>query len=87
MTSWTVAHQAPLSMGFSRQDYWGGLPCPFPRDLPDPGIEPMSPVYPDWQMGSLPLAPPGEAYSHHLIIFNNYMFPPNINAYPLYKYR
>ena len=41
-TLWTVAHQAPLSMGFSRQEYWSGLPCPPPGDLPDPGIEPMS---------------------------------------------
>ena len=41
-TSWTAAHQAPLSMGFSRQEYWSGLPCPSPRDLPDPGIEPAS---------------------------------------------
>ena len=39
-TLWTVAHQAPLSMRFSRQDYWSGLPCPPPRDLPNPGIEP-----------------------------------------------
>ena len=41
-TLWTVAHQAPLSMGFSRQEYWRGLPCPPPRDLPNPGIEPSS---------------------------------------------
>ena len=41
-TQWTVAYQAPLSMGFSRQEYWSGLPCPPPGDLPDPGIEPMS---------------------------------------------
>ena len=40
-TPWTVARQAPLSMGFSRQEYWSGLPCP-PGDLPDPGIEPTS---------------------------------------------
>ena len=39
---WTVARQAPLSMGFSRQEYWSGLPCPPPGDLPDPGIEPIS---------------------------------------------
>ena len=38
-TLWTVAHQAPLSMGFSRQEYWSGLPCPPPGHLPDPGIE------------------------------------------------
>ena len=41
-TLWTVAHEAPLSMGFSRQEYWSGLPCPPPGDLPDPGIEPTS---------------------------------------------
>ena len=41
-TLWTVACQAPLSMGFSRQEYWSRLPCPPPGDLPDPGIEPMS---------------------------------------------
>ena len=41
-TQWTVAHQAPPSMGFSRQEYWSGLPFPFPGDLPDPGIEPRS---------------------------------------------
>ena len=45
---WTVAHRAPLSMGFSRQEYWGGLPCPPPGDLPDAGFEPTpltSPVF------------------------------------------
>ena len=44
VTPWTVAHQAPLSMGFSRQEYWSGLPFPFPGDLPDPGIKPRSPA-------------------------------------------
>ena len=43
---WTVTHHAPLSMGFSRQEYWSGLPCPLLGDLPDPGIEPESPVSP-----------------------------------------
>ena len=43
----TVAHQAPLSMGFPRQGYWSGLPFPSPGDLPDPGIEPVSPA---WQV-------------------------------------
>ena len=42
----TVVHRAPLSMGFSRQGYWSGLPCPPPGDLPDPGIEPESLTYP-----------------------------------------
>ena len=49
---WTVAHQAPLSRGFSQQEYWGGLPCLPPGDLPDPGIELMSPAL---QADSLPL--------------------------------
>ena len=43
-TPWTVAHQAPLSMGFSRQEYWSGLPFPSPGDLPNPGIKPRSPA-------------------------------------------
>ena len=43
-TLWTIAHQAPLSMGFSRQEYYSGLPCPSPGDLPDPGIKPRSPA-------------------------------------------
>ena len=41
-TLWIVAHQAPLPMGFSRQEYWSGLPCPPPGGLPNPGIEPLS---------------------------------------------
>ena len=41
-TLWTAADQAPLSMAFPRQEYWSGLPCPPPRDLPDPGIECVS---------------------------------------------
>ena len=43
-TPWTVAYQAPLSMGFSGQEYWSGLPFPFSGDLPDPGIEPEFPA-------------------------------------------
>ena len=43
-TLWTVAYQAPLSMGFSRQEHWSGLPFPSPGDLPEPGIEPGSPA-------------------------------------------
>ena len=42
---WTVAHQAPPSVGFSRQEYWNGLPLPSPGDLPNPGIEPRSPTF------------------------------------------
>ena len=56
-TLWTITHQAPLSMGFSRQEYWSGLPCPPPGDLHNPGIEPRSPAL---QEDSLPVEPPGK---------------------------
>ena len=55
-TLWTLAHQSPLSMGFSRQEYWSGLPGPPLGDLPDPGIEPASPVAPALQADSLLLS-------------------------------
>ena len=58
-TVWTVARQAPLSMGFSWQEYWSGLPRPPPGDLPVPGIEPMSLVPPALQVDSLPLSHQG----------------------------
>ena len=54
---WTVAYQAPPSMGFSRQEYWSGLPFPSPGDLPNPGIEPTSPTL---QADALASEPPGE---------------------------
>ena len=57
-TPWTVAHQAPLSKGFSRQEYWRGLPFPFPGDLPNPGIKPTSPAL---QVDSLLSEPPGKS--------------------------
>ena len=56
VTLWTIALQVPLSMEFSRQEYWSGLPCPPPGDLLDPGIELMSPVSPELQMNSLLLS-------------------------------
>ena len=56
-TSWTVAHQGPLSMGFSRQEYWSGVPVPSPGDVPSPEIEPGSPVL---QADALPSEPPGK---------------------------
>ena len=46
VTPWTVDHQGPLSMEFSRQEYWSGLPCPPPGDLPDPGIKLTSLMFP-----------------------------------------
>ena len=55
-TLWTVAHQAPLAMGFSRQEYWSGLPFPSPGHLPNPGIEPTSTAF---QADALTSEPPG----------------------------
>ena len=55
-TLWTVACHSPLSMAFSRQEYWSMLPCPPPGDLPDPEIKPISPVSPAFQADSLPLS-------------------------------
>ena len=52
VTPWTVACQAPVSIGFFRQEYWSGLTCPPPGDLPDPGIKPRSPVAPALQADS-----------------------------------
>ena len=59
-TPWSVAHQAPPSMEFSKQEYWSGLPFPSPEDLPDPGIEPVSPAL--WA-DALLSEPPGNPLS------------------------
>ena len=56
-----------LSMGFSRQEYWSGWPCPSPGDLPYPRIEPKSLRSPPWQAGSLPLAPPGKPFVEEVV--------------------
>ena len=66
MSLWTVANQAPLSMGFSRQEYWSGLPCPPPGDLPNLCLLHLL----HWQAGSLPLVPPGKIYIIYLFIFD-----------------
>ena len=57
ITPWTVAHQAPLSMGFSRQEYWSGLSCPPPEDLSNPRVNPR---FPTLQADSLPSKSPGK---------------------------
>ena len=71
-TSWTVAYQAPLSMGFSRQEYWSGLSLPSPGDLPDPGIEPGSPAL---QTEALPSETPRKPFnivSYHINVNKNH---------------
>ena len=61
MTLWTVVHQVPLAMGFTRQEYWSGLPFPSPGHLPDPGIEPAFPATAALQVDSLPSESSGTA--------------------------
>ena len=78
---WTVAHQAPPSMGFSKQEYWSGLPYASPGDLPDPGTEPGSPAL---QTDALPSEPPGKPslirywfaniFSHLWVVFSLFFF-------------
>ena len=59
---WTVAHQAPLSIGFSTEEYWSGLPFPFPGDLLDSGLEPVSPAFAG---GFFTIEPPGKPQFSH----------------------
>ena len=62
-TPWTVAHQAPLSMTFSRQEYWNGLPFPPSGDLPDSGMEPTSPASPGLAGRFFATEPPGKPHN------------------------
>ena len=76
VTLWTIAHQALLSVGFSRQEYWSGLPFPSPGDSPDPGIKPGSPAL---QADSLSFEPPGKPISYlkihscHVLLQDNFL--------------
>ena len=75
-TPWTVAHQAPLSMELSRQEYWNGLLCPPPVDLSDPGIKPTSPVAPALQAESLPLNHQGSPFYNCLCDLYSFVTTP-----------
>ena len=75
MTPWTVVHQAPLSVEFSRQEYWNGLPFPTPGDLPDPEIEPGSPAL---QAGSLLSEPPGKPIFYSTCFTFNLVLPVSV---------
>ena len=68
-TPWSVPHQAPLSMGFSRQEYWSGLPFPSPGNLPDSGVKPESPAL---EGGFLTTEPPGKCPRFTLLIIENH---------------
>ena len=71
VTLWTVACQAPLSMGFSRQEYWSGVPYPPPWALSNPGIEPMSSVYLPWICEFFITETPGKPVRAHSILSNS----------------
>ena len=79
-TPWTIAYHAPLSMGFSKQEYWSGLPIPSPKDLLDPGIKPRSPAL---QADALSSEPPGKSSfiktSPLLLRTNMFFIPLGIN--------
>ena len=76
VTWWSVAHQAPLSMGFSRQEHWSGLPFPPQGDLPNPGIKPASPAL---QANSLPLHHLRSPYLLVVILYS--LFPPGLGKH------
>ena len=67
---WTVAHQAPLSMGLFGQEYWSGLPFPSPGGLSNPGIEPASPMSPEFQADSFPAEALGKPLELMKLLFN-----------------
>ena len=69
-TPWTVAHQAPLSMELSRQEYWSGLPLPSPWDLPDPGVKPESPASPAFEGCFFTTVPPRKPYLPYKSLIN-----------------
>ena len=75
VTPWTVAYQAPLSMEFSRQEYWSGLPFPPPGNLPNPGNEPTSPASPAMQVDSLPAEPPRKPTMEYYSAIKNEIIP------------
>ena len=80
---WTAAHQAPLSLGFSRQEYWSGEPFSSPGDLPNPGIKPGSPV---WQADSLPSEPPVFMASEFCVVVREASHTLKIEIYPKFLY-
>ena len=76
-----LAYQAPISMGFSKQEYWSGLPCPPPGDLPDPGIEPVSFTSPALGGGLFTTELPGKAlFCPYMFIFVGTVLDTKISA-------
>ena len=84
MTPWTVARQAPLSKGFSRQEYWRGLPFPSPREFPNPGIKPTSLESPALANGFFTITPPGKPISRVGKAFGGVGFPLAAIGFPAF---
>ena len=82
VTPWTIACQGPLSTGFSRQEYWSGLPFPSPGDLSDPGIKPRSPAL---RADSLQTELPGKPQSEGLSVMSDSVRPHGLSPYRSYK--
>ena len=78
-TPWTVVLQAPLSLGFSRQEYWSGLPFPAPGDLPNPGTEPVSPVSPALAGQVFTTEPPGKPLYYERWVRKIFIFVSSLN--------
>ena len=88
-TPWTVAHQAPLSVGFPRQEYWSGYPCPLPGDVPDPGIELTVPEAPALQADSLQLShwgTPQHVYRGPILLHDDRLPPHHVISFCWYFY-
>ena len=83
VTPWAVARQAPLSMGFPRQEYWRELPFPSPADLPSPGIEPPSPASPTWADGFFISEPPRKPLLKNTLCLKCYLFFKQIDMWLL----
>ena len=84
---WTVAFQALLTMGFSRQEYWSGLPCPLPGYLPDPEIEPVCPAALALQADSLLPSHWGSPQMHHSVQFSCSVISDSLRPYGLQRFR
>ena len=82
VTLWTVACQAPQSMGFSRQEYWSGLLCPPPGDLPNPGIKLTSFVSPAWAGGVFTLSATWETHFTHSSVYMSMLLTQFISLSP-----
>ena len=87
MAPWTVARQVPLSMGCSKQEYWSGLSCPTPRDLPDPGVKSVSLMSPAFQADSLPLVPHEKSFIYHTYVYLTKLIKLQVSEWKWSKWR